>query len=1578
MTLRAGMLASWLMLAVAVTATAAPPEADPEGRALGRAVDLWQRGDLQGAAAELARIDVSRGAAWAEADRAAFLLTVACLRLDDRARLEHAVAVAGDPAGTQWRQWVSYLGLLAGTGDPAPIDGFADATLLAAALDLDRGRPERAHDLLAGRDDPVALQLRALAAERSGRDARAAQERLAESKARTPGEADLVGAAILALAADDLAAGRDPRPRLQTMPPESRHAARAAHLLALQTLAAGDTSAAVGALADLATAHPRYAERRAVLLERAALAGAAGDWATALDLCVAAEADLAEAQARLEALLDPAGAAAAWAAWEDPAAWSSEIRLESDGVQRSLDAAVDLALDLRGTRDPSGPQAVTSPVAPTTSTAAPPADPDAEDWRQVRGLRGDLAAARAAAAAQAWELESLDRDLGRRAAYLQRGRQQAFASADTLAGALARLDRLLARLDLALADLDGARDQALHRFGTRCRGLGIELRRNLQYMAAVRHFHVEGPAVEPAPPAGVPRVAELLETEATLALALESFLDEFAARSTLLVNESHALVWRPRLEAGTHQLHTELAAELARAEQTAGGLELQLAGLAADPRRLAAQARHATLTARADSLADADRDLRLAIAADVAARGLALLATDAEAVALHAADAAYWLAVAADGDDDSGAAERLAARDRHVEYLAAYPESAARSELRFRLADLHLMQARDDFRRRMAAFLGENPSADALQDRGLAPYVDAAPAIALYTAILADDPGYAHREAVLFSLGMILADAGEPAGIDHLTTLVGEYAASPYAQEAWLRLGDAGFDRRDLDTCREAYAHAAEGDDPDLRAIALYKLGWARFEGDRFAGAADAFGALLDHGVPDGSKRAPQDLTAEAEDYLVRSLVRAGGAAAWADHFARHGDRPYAADVLFAMGAVERRFSLHAAAAAGDLLWLERYGDDAQALEVAARLVDTQRADNRPDAALDALLAQAPRFLAGSSWHQANADTTLRAAGQAFSQDAYRKAALRQHHLARQNGDADAWRGALGHYETWLGHWPDDAGAPRLHYQAGEAAERLGRHDVAIVHFTAAAAADSGDFVLDAAWQTVAVTDAWYDQAPADSLAARLLTTGERFLAAHPDDPRAADLRWRAGNVAYAHHWHARAAAAFTAFGAAHPADPRAPGAARLAGDAWYQQPDLVRAGDAYERALGLARAAGDDSLTTVLTATVPLVRFQHAEAVAADSTRGPAAAAPLFLAVAGAWPTFTHADLALYRAGLGLVGQDPAAAVAAWERLLSAHPDSEWDRDATLQIAQVHEAGGRTTEAATAYERFARRHADDPDAAEAMLTAIDLSADDPVGQRRRQEEFVASFAAETAAVMAIRAGWARAALAGSGGAASDADLAAYLAAAAAHPELADPRVLAEADYRTAEAALAAYEAIALTQPLAVSLERKQTRLEDVVALYNRCAGRGVAEFAHASAYRIGEAIVHFGDALAASERPADLSRDDLAAYDEVLAEQGGTFYARGEAAWTELLKQNRDAQRRPRRLDRPHPGGPVAAGGPALPASARGGVSAGGGRGAVASGQGAAVSPARALQFCDAEPGPERAESPLGGLPEA
>ena len=76
------------------------------------------------------------------------------------------------------------------------------------------------------------------------------------------------------------------------------------------------------------------------------------------------------------------------------------------------------------------------------------------------------------------------------------------------------------------------------------------------------------------------------------------------------------------------------------------------------------------------------------------------------------------------------------------------------------------------------------------------------------------------------------------------------------------------------------------------------------------------------------------------------------------------------------------------------------------------------------------------------------------------------------------------------------------------------------------------------------------------------------------------------------------------------------------------------------------------------------------------------------------------------------------------------------------------------------------------------------------------------------------------------------------------------------------------------------------------------MALFNRCVDRGDPEYAHAAAYRIGEAVVHLGTALLASERPAGLSGDDLAAYDEVLREQSWTFTERGENAWAQLLRK--------------------------------------------------------------------------------
>ncbi len=81
-----------------------------------------------------------------------------------------------------------------------------------------------------------------------------------------------------------------------------------------------------------------------------------------------------------------------------------------------------------------------------------------------------------------------------------------------------------------------------------------------------------------------------------------------------------------------------------------------------------------------------------------------------------------------------------------------------------------------------------------------------------------------------------------------------------------------------------------------------------------------------------------------------------------------------------------------------------------------------------------------------------------------------------------------------------------------------------------------------------------------------------------------------------------------------------------------------------------------------------------------------------------------------------------------------------------------------------------------------------------------------------------------------------------------------------------------------------LVVPLDKSLEAKQARMQEALAAYGKAADYGIAEVTTAANYEIAELYHALSKDLYASERPPELTTDELEQYDILLEEQAFPF----------------------------------------------------------------------------------------------
>ncbi|HTR97637.1 MAG TPA: tetratricopeptide repeat protein [Candidatus Acidoferrales bacterium] len=1344
-------------------------------------------------------------------------------------------------------------------------------------------------------------------------------------------------AARLHAAGEAIARGADPAPILAELPATSRYRARAEHVLALAEIERGDEAHGIARLDSLLAADSSYSARREAGL---ALAGDALDherWSDALERYRAVDVDWRRQHDALEGLLSAGATEAIWRAWAgapDSSSLAPRVLANSDRAGDALARGLGAAI-----------AAPSQPGASATWPASWIEPPSLERWDAVERSAGALVAARDSLERTRAALEDERARLADRRRYFGLGLGRARSEEAGLVPRSEWLDSLRGRIDDIDARLRAVRDGEAHRVAARTAAIRAQSAQAQLWLSGMQSLDVAGPdsSRQGNSPDGSPGPAAVVASEQQLAARIDELAARLAAGTPALLERSYEQAWGPKLIDRAVAQAAELHQDLRWARTLEGSIDGSLLAASGSAAERSLEARVTAFARAADSLALADATLRARVAHEAVQHTLAGLEREREGIDYGLAASAWALAVKPGAADSSAGATAVAqgagayaphaddaSEDPEVTrlrsgamplleaFLAQHPHSPARAEMRFRLADLELAAAHQQFRERMADYLRRQAGG---APAGAVPVIEPGRALALYRAILAEDPDFPHLDAVRFDAGMILADQGDPGARACFADLVARQPDSPYAQESWLRMGDMAFDDKRFPESAELYGRAAAGADPTLQAIALYKLGWSHFNQDAFAPAADAFRRLLDLYAAHAPGEIRVELASEAEAYLVHSLAGAGGAPAFAAMFDSLGARPYERRVLTALGQQFRRYDQYDSAIATDELFLARYAHAPEALEVAERLIDTHARANRPDAQREARLALAPRFAPDGEWTRAQTSDSLRTAGEVFARNAWMAEALAHHRRARESGAREDWAEALRLYELVLAHWPKDDGSAALELDAGEAASQLRDYPAALRHDESAVRLGPDSLSTLALWQEVAVTDAWYESTRggrttgSDSLAHAVLAAGDRLLARAPGHPHAADIVWRQGQLALAHGWQDRALADLASLAKRYPDDPRNAPASSQRAELLFGAGRFEEAGPAFEQAAAIAHRFGRDSLERRATRAVPVCAYRRAEAAVAADSLAYAKHAELFEQVATRWPAYEQAPTAQYRAGLAWAkAARPRDAVRAFEALIDHYPKCEYVRDARVQIASVWDAAGEKRPAAEAYLALARSDLADEGAAAAWLRSADLFA--AAGDSSRSDSlrlaYLGRWPHDDEAAMTILEALARRELNVIDAAhpiskllATGPDrrhprptsrLAEYLLRGRAHAALVSHDLVAEVRFLQGEEAHGAFAAARLGQPLTKSIPAKKRLLDSLLVRYRRSADLGVALWAHASAYRIGQSLVEFAVALEHADPPADLKGADRRAYQDVLLDQSRAFGVRGEDVWTEML----------------------------------------------------------------------------------
>lgn len=776
--------------------------------------------------------------------------------------------------------------------------------------------------------------------------------------------------------------------------------------------------------------------------------------------------------------------------------------------------------------------------------------------------------------------------------------------------------------------------------------------------------------------------------------------------------------------------------------------------------------------------------------------------------------------------------------------------------------------------------------------------------IDIYKELLKSYPEFAGNDQVLYQLAqayerLSMIDESMAA----LTQLVKEYPSSPLYDEVQFRRGELFFIDGEYEESAKAFQSVIQfGESSRFYELALHKHGWDLLKLDRYDEALASFFTLLD--VKFGPLALDADPFAalpvaqtdqELIDDTLYAVALVFSYVNSVDHIealiAKRGRKNYDHVIYQTLADFYLRQQRYQETANIYTTYSVRYTKEPQSAFFKLKLIEIYTLAGMPDAVLGAKKHFVQVYGPNTSFW-VNYNDKVRAQLMPKVKLALEEITQYYHALAQQQKRDGDYRVAETWYRTYLRAVPEDADTPKIHflladllYESRRFADASKEYERVAYEYPANSKGQEAGYAAILAYrdQLKAV-----DQSKQPEWSKKQVASVLRYTERYPKDPRMAALLTTLAQESYSAREYGKAQLL-----AQRVIDMEEKTTPDLLQSAWivnahsdFDKGEYAKAEVSYQQMMQLAYRHGTvkPEMFEWLAATI----YKQAEAKEASGNL--AAAVDDYLRIATVAPQAEIRMQAEYEAATVLIDMKAwDRAITTLEHFRGSYPGHRLQQEVPLKLAAAYLESGNRLKAANEYEQIAQANYATDIKREAAWQAAELYEKERQSDRsaRIYEFYVQQFPDPYSQKVEARYRLTQLYLALGQREKYNYMLNQLVTADEQNNPGHNDRsryLVAQAALNLAEAKLDAFHSVQLVEPLAQNLQTKKARMEEALGAYNQAANYRVAEVVTASTYRIGEIYYQFSKNLMESERPKELSKDELEEYNVMLEEQAFPF----------------------------------------------------------------------------------------------